>query len=310
MYKKLIALLLAFVVIAAACGSDEAAETGDDEGTATTEAVADDTATTEAMDDEGTATTEAMVDAACSDGLLHADGVLTAATGEPAFLPWIADDNPESGEGFESALVYALAGEMGLDVAWTRTEFTEAVANGGAGDYDFNIQQYSITPDRDEVVDFSDGYYEVEQAVIGAADSPAAGATSIADLKELNLGAQIATTSLDYIDQIIQPSSDAAVYDDNVAAKSAFDAGQVDAIVFDLPTAYYVTAAEIEDSQILGVLPRVGDDPDELGMLFETGNPLIPCVNAALATLRDNGTMAELEGTWLTQGGDLPTLTE
>ncbi len=279
MRKVLLTLLVALAMLATACGGsdDETASGGG-----------------EAVD--------------CDAPPLKTDGTLTVATGEPAFLPWIADDNPESGEGFESALVYALAAEMGIEnVTWTRTDFNGAVAPG-AKDYDFNIQQYSITPDRAEVVDFSDGYYEVEQAIIGSPDSAVASATSVADLKELRLGAAIATTSLDYLEEIVQPTTDAAVFDDNVAAKSAFDAGQIDGIVFDLPTAYYVTAVEIPDASILGLLPR-SSEPDELGMLFEKGSPLVSCVNKALATLKQNGTIAGLEDEWLASGGSIPTLT-
>ncbi len=278
MQKAILALFVALALFATACGSDdnESASGGDD-----------------AVN--------------CDAPPLTEDGTLTVATGEPAFLPWIADDNPESGEGFESALVYALAEEMGIEnVAWTRTSFDAAIAPGDKS-YDFNIQQFSITPDRLEVVDFSDGYYQVEQAIIGASDSAAASAESLADLAELKLGAAISTTSLDYIDGVIEPSSDAAVFNDNVAAKSAFDAGQVDGIVFDLPTAYYITAVEIPEASILGVLPRSGD-PEELGMLFAKGSPLVSCVNDALATLRDDGTIENLEEEWLNSGGSIPTL--
>ncbi len=238
------------------------------------------------------------------------------ATGEPAFPPWVSgfdedgNDDPTLGEGFEAALVYALAEELGVEnVEWTRTGFDEAVAPGPK-DYDFNIQQYGITPERDEVVDFSDGYYDVQQVVVAAEGSPIADATSVADLADFNLGAAIGTTSLDYIDEVIQPANEAAVFDDNAAAKAAFDAGQVDGIVFDLPTAYYITAVEIPNSTIVGVLPLAGTDPEQLGMLFEDGSPLVPCVNEALATLRDDGTLAALQEEWLSAGGDIPTLSE
>ena len=237
-------------------------------------------------------------------------GMLTVATGEPVFEPWMVDDDPSNGEGFEGALVAALADEMGFapdDVTFVRTGFDEAIAPG-TKDWDFNIQQYSISEARDEVVDFSDGYYEVEQAVVAAADSPAADATSVADLRDLQLGAAIGTTSLDYAELVIQPTSDVLVFDDNVAAKAAFDAGQVDALVFDLPTAYFITAVEIPDASIVGVLP-VADEPEELGLLFEEGNPLVECVNVALAALEADGTLDDLEEEWLNQGGDIPTLT-
>ena len=283
--KPMIALATVSLV-AAACGSDEAAETTED-----------------AADSEAT----------CDTLPLKTDGTLTVATGETVFPPWMgaADDDfddPSTGTGYEGALVFALADELGLgdSVEFMRTGFDEVIAPGDK-DWDFNIQQFSITDARDEVVDFSDGYYAIDQAIIGAADSPAASATSIADLQDVRIGAAIGTTSLDYAESVIDPSSDVQVYDDNSAAKAAFDAGQVDAIVFDVPTAYFVTAVEITDASIIGVLPAEGDQ-EELGMLFEEGSPLVPCVNTALAALADDGTLAELEEQWLNQGGDVPTL--
>ena len=244
------------------------------------------------------------------------EGTLTVATGETVYPPWMGAgeddfDDPTTGTGYEGALVFALAEELGFtadQVTFVRTGFDEVIAPGEK-DWDFNIQQYSITAERDEVVDFSDGYYQVEQAIIGRADGAAASAASIADLKSLRIGAAIGTTSLDYAESVIAPDADVQVYDDNAAAKAAFDADQVDAIVFDLPTAYYITAAEITDASIIGVLPRA-EEPEELGMLFEDGNPLAACVNEALATLRDDGTLESLEEEWLNQGGGIPTLSE
>ena len=272
--------MFAFAILAAACGSDteetEASAGGDDA-------------------------------ASCETLPLKTDGVLTVATGEPVFPPWMEDDDPSNGQGFESALVYALADELGIaDVTWVRTGFDEAIT-AGSKDYDFNIQQYSITEQREEVVDFSDGYYQVEQAIIGPEGSPAASAETVAELQDLRLGAAIGTTSLDYLESTIEPSTEAAVYDDNVAAKSAFDAGQIDGLVLDLPTAYYVTAVEIPDTSIIGVLPREGA-ADELGMLFEDGSDLVPCVNEALAALKDAGTIDALEDEWLNQGGSITSL--
>jgi polar amino acid transport system substrate-binding protein len=263
-------------------------------------------------EDSTSETTEAATSAegGCETLPLKADGTLTVATGEPAFEPWAVDDDPTNQQGYEVAVVYAVAEELGIaaeDVTWTRTGFDEAVAPGEK-DYDFNAQQYSITEERDEVVDFSDGYYTVEQAIVAAEDNDIANAESIEDLKSAQLGAAIGTTSLDYIENVIAPDSDPLVFDDNAAAKAAFDAGQVDGIVFDLPTAYYITAVEIEGSSIVGVLPQEGE-AEELGFLFEDGSPLVPCVNEALATLEENGTLADLEEEWLNQGGDIPTLT-
>jgi polar amino acid transport system substrate-binding protein len=287
-------------LVAFATASLVLAACGDDDGGAAV------TTTAEA------ATTTAAVGGECAKDQLavKTPGQLTVATGEPVFEPWMVDDDPTNGEGFESALVYALAAELGFadaEVSWVRTGFDEAIAPGSK-DYDFNIQQYSITEDRQQVVDFSDGYYQVEQALVARADSEVASAQSIEDLKDVRLGAAIGTTSLDYIEDVIQPSNRAAVYDDNAAAKAAFDARQVDGLVFDLPTAYFITAVEIPDASIVGVLPRAGDAPEELGMLFEKGSPLVPCVNQALAALRDGGTIEALEEEWLQQGGDIPSL--
>lgn len=285
----LLALIAALSLVAMACG-------GDDESAETTTTAADDSSESAAECDPANPPT-------------LEDGTLTVATGEPAFEPWVVDDDPTNGEGYEAAVVYAVAEQLGFaqeDVTWTRTGFDEAIAPGDK-DYDFNVQQYSITEERDEVVDFSDAYYEVEQAVVGAADGPLAGATSLADLKEAKLGAALGSTSLDYIEEYIQPTTAPQVFDDNAAAKAAFDAGQVDGLVFDLPTAYFITAVEIPDASIIGVLPQQGE-PEELGFLFVEDSPLTDCVNTALATLREDGTLADLEEQWLNQSGEIPTL--
>lgn len=312
--RSLAAGVLALSLVAAACGDDD--DTTADEPADTTADEPAEEPSEEPAEEPSTETTTATTEAAgeCNPLPLVQEGMLTVATGETVFPPWMGAgeddfDDPSTGTGYEGALVFALAEEMGFtadQVTFVRTGFDEVIAPGEK-DWDFNIQQYSITADRDEVVDFSDGYYTVDQAIIGAADSPAASATSIADLKPLRIGAAIGTTSLDYAESIIDPDGDVQVYDDNSAAKAAFDAGQVDAIVFDLPTAYYITAVEITDASIIGILPE-GDTPDELGMLFEEGNPLVPCVNAALQTLSDNGTLEALEQEWLAAGGDIPTL--
>ena len=282
-------VLASFLALVVACGDDQ-----EDNGPA-----ADDGADVTAAADT------------CDPLPTHEPGTLTVATGEPVFEPWMVDDDPTNAEGFESALVYELANELGIaadDVEWVRTGFDEAIAPGDKP-YDFNIQQYSITEERAEVVSFSIGYYQVEQALVAAPDSPVTGAGSLSDLQDDRLGAAIGTTSLDYVDEVIQPESEAQVYNDNAAAKLAFDAGQVDGLVFDLPTAYYITAVEIPDAEIVGVLPRIDeDDPHELGLLFEKDDPLVECINPALQALHDDGTVAALEEEWLAQGGEIPTL--
>ena len=236
---------------------------------------------------------------------------LKVATGEPAYPPYVIDEDPSNQMGFESAVVYAVAGQLGVEpgnVTWTGAGFDEAISPAPK-DYDFNIQQYTITAERDEVVDFSESYYSNEQAIIGLADSSIIGATSLADLQSARLGAQAATTSLTYIEENIKPDSQARVYGSNADAKAAFDAGQIDGLVVDLPTAYYITAVEITDASIIGVLPRLGGATDEFGMLFEEGSDLVPCVNLALQELKSTGSLEAIEDRWLNDGGGIPTLT-
>lgn len=238
-------------------------------------------------------------------------GVLTIATGEPVFPPWMIDDDPTNQQGFEGAVAYAIAEEMGFSpdqVKWVRTDFFEAISVGSK-DFDFNIQQYSITAERDEVVDFSEGYYTVQQALVAYGDSPVLAASTAADLKQYRLGAALGTTSLNYIEDVIEPDSPAAVYDTNADAKAALDAGQIDALVFDLPTAFYITAVEIPEASIVGVLEAPGGAPEEFGLLFEDGNPLVECVNVAIRALKADGTLAALEAEWLIGGSDLKVIT-
>ena len=251
--------------------------------------------------------------AGCDPLPLKTEGVLTVATGEPVYPPWmgVGDDNfdsLEAGTGYEGALVYALADELDLTVEWMRTGFDQAIAPG-AKDWDFNIQQFSITEDREKVVDFSDGYYSVDMALVAYPDNEAASATSLDDLKGLRIGAALGTTALTYVDDVIQPDNDAPVYDDNAALLASFDAGQLDAIVVDLPTAYYNTAVSIPDAVIVAVLPEAGAR-QELGMLFEDGSPLVACVNTALDTMRSNGSLDKFEEEYLQQGGSIPTLSK
>ena len=243
-------------------------------------------------------------------------GTLTVATGEPVFPPWmgVGDDNfdvPESQTGFEGALVYELADALGFSddqVTFVRTGFNEAIAVGPK-DWDFNIQQYSITAERDEVVDFSEPYYTTRQALVTLEDSEYADVTTIDELKSAKLGAAIGTTSLDFVEEVIQPDEEASVYDDNVDVEAAMNAGQIDALVVDVPTAYFVIAVQVEGAVIAGQFEAEAADPDNFGLLFADGNPLVECVNQALAGLRDDGTLQALEDEWLSQAGGIPTIT-
>ncbi len=263
----------------------------------------------------GTSTSETTTgtDASCAkeDLTLVTPGTLTIATGEPAFPPYVIDDDPTNKQGFEAAVAYAVAEKLGFadsEVTWIRTGFDDAIA-AGPKDFDFNLQQYSITADRDEVVDFSVPYYVTNQALIAYADSPAIDAASVADLKGLKLGAQIGTTSLAYIEDVIAPDTAASVFDTNVDAKSALDAGQVDAIVTDLPTAFYITAVEIPEASIVGVFEVSEDQADNFGLLLADGSPLKACLDSALEALRADGTLQALADEWMVQGSDLKTIT-
>ena len=238
-------------------------------------------------------------------------GKLTIATGTPAFEPWVVGDAPESGEGFEAAVAYAVAGELGFtneNIVWVRTGFDEAI-QPGAKNFDFNLQQYSITEERKATVSFSDPYYSTNQAVVGFADSPVASATKLSELKELKFGAQSGTTSLDFINNVIKPTNEPFVYDDNAGAKAALEAKQIDAIVVDLPTAFYISAVEIEGSKVIGQFP-LSDAvaADNFGLLFDKDNKLVDCVNTALGALKESGKLAEIEKTWLADKTNAPVI--
>ena len=180
----------------------------------------------------------------CTTGKTLAEGKLTIGTGNPAFSPWVENDAPESAEGFEAAVAYAVATQLGFsteNVAWVRTSFDEAI-QPGAKNFDFNLQQYSITDERKQTVSFSDPYYTTNQAIVGYADSAAASATTVAELQGLKFGVQSGTTSLGFLNTVVMPTNEPFVYDDNAAAKAALEAKQIDAIVVDLPTAFYISA--------------------------------------------------------------------
>ena len=229
-----------------------------------------------------------------------APGTLTIGTDSPAYPPYFVDDDPSNGEGFESAVAYAVAEGLGFApdaVTWTVVPFNTSYAPGDKN-FDFDVNQISITPERAEVVDFSDGYYTVNQAVIALKDSPIAGATGIADLKGANLGAQVGTTSLDFIESVVQPTNKAQVFNDTNDAKSAMNNGQIDGLVVDLPTAYYITAVEIPEAKIVGQFPAQ-EGGEQFGLLFQKGNPLVACVNQVLADLTASGELQAIQDQWL-----------
>ncbi|QWC86287.1 transporter substrate-binding domain-containing protein [Nocardioidaceae bacterium] len=236
-------------------------------------------------------------------------GTLTVGTDSPAYEPWFADNDPTNGEGFESAVAYAVAEELGYargEVEWVTVPFNNSYAPGPKR-FDFDINQISITPARAEVVDFSEPYYVASQGLIALEDSPVADATSIEDLQEFTLGAQTGTTSLTAIREQVQPSTDPLVFEDTNSAKQALLNGQVDAVVADLPTAFYITAVEIPRATIVGQFEDEAN-ADAFGMLFEKGSTLVPCVDEALATLEQDGTLDDIEQQWLSDVVDVPVL--
>jgi len=251
--------------------------------------------------------------AACSSGSVAGDtiteGKLTIGTGNPAYSPWVLDDAPESGEGFESAVAYAVAEKLGFakeDVIWVRTTFDEAIAPG-VKNFDFNLQQYSIIEERRANIDFSTPYYETAQVVVTVAGSPAAGATSIADLQGYLIGAATGTTSFNAIDSVIKPTQAALAFNSNDDAKAALTNGQVDAIVLDLPTALYASCCELDGGTIIGQLPTA-DKGDQFGLVLDKGSKLTAAVSKALDDLRADGTLAALEAQWLTADAGVPVL--
>ncbi|MFG1654157.1 transporter substrate-binding domain-containing protein [Micromonospora sp. NPDC049275] len=229
-------------------------------------------------------------------------GKLTIATDQPAYEPWFRKDKPDSGEGFEAAVAYAVAEKLGYarsDVTWTRVKFDTAIAPGPKN-FDFDINQFSVTEERKQAVDFSAPYYLVRQTVIALKSSKIAGKTSLADLRGAKLGAQVGTTSYQAITDVLKPTAKPQVYNSNDDAKKALQNGQIDGLVVDLPTAFYITGAEITDAVIVGQVPQVGV-PEAFGLLLDKNSPLTRCVSGAVGQLSEAGTLTELERKWLTQ---------
>jgi polar amino acid transport system substrate-binding protein len=297
-------------LVLAACGDDETEEPAAEEPTATATAETAEPSATESEPATATATETAAAGGAaeCAAGNTITDGVLTIATGEPAFPPYVIDDAPESGEGFEAAVAMAVAREMGFEgdaVTWVRTGFDAAIAPGPK-DFDFNLQQFTITEERASVVDFSEGYYAAPQAVFGLADSAAASAATIADLKPLKFGVAAGTTSITYVEETIQPDQELFIFPDNAAAKTALESGQIDAIVSDLPTALYITAVEIEGTKVFGQIE--GSGTDEFGMLLAKDSPLTECVNLALEALKASGELDTITLEWMSEYTEAPII--
>ncbi len=244
------------------------------------------------------------------DSRLHTPGKLTVATGEPVYPPWMMDDNPESGVGFENGLVYALAEELGFareDVLWVRQTFDQGITPGDKP-YDFNIQQYSISEERRKFVGFSDVYYEPEKAVIALPGSEISTAKSFDDLRKVRWGATIGTVELDYIENIIGVS-DVAVYSDNASTFQALLSNQIDATVIGLPTALFVTAVQVPEATVAAILPHDSNDLG-FGFVFEKDSPLIDWINTGLNAVISKGIVAELTAEFLIGDDAIPEISE
>jgi polar amino acid transport system substrate-binding protein len=284
--RKLLAFLAVSAIVFAACAEDEPAISGT--GTATGGGGA-------------TAPATAADCAAANESTFESPGSLTVGTDFGfMFPPWILKNDPTAGKGFEAAMAYEVAERMGFDasqVEWVDVPFNKSYAPGEK-DFDFDINNISVTEERDQAVDFSDGYYDLTQALVVLKGSPFERATTLAELGDAVYGAQIGTTSLDFINTVIMPTQPAKVYDTTGDAKTALRNGDVDGLVLDLPTAYYEAniSPQSDIQELVGQFPSTGE---HLGMLFEEGSPLVGCVNLALAEMSEDGTLEQLQTKWL-----------
>lgn len=248
----------------------------------------------------------------CAEGKTLAEGKLTVATGNPAYFPWVIDDKPESGQGFEAAVAYAVAEKMGFareNVVWVRSSFDEAI-QPGEKNFDFNLQQFSITPERDKVVDFSVPYYSAAMAVLVRKATVESGVKPEMDaLRKLKWGVVAATTALPVVTELIKPESDPLLYDDNANVTEAMKSNQIDAAIFDLPTALYLAAVVLDDGVVLGQFPADrAENPDQFGLLMADGSKLKPCVDEALEAAKADGTLERIEAEWLQQATSVPVI--
>ena len=251
--------------------------------------------------------TSASASCAKADLATVTEGKLTIATGEPAYYPWIIDDAPETGNGFEGAVAYAVAKQLGFDAAdvvWVRTTFDSAVTPGEKN-FDFNLQQFSITEERKAAVDFSSPYYTAPQAIVSYKGSKIAGKTTLAELKGAKLGAAVGTTSLDAISN--QIGATPQVFNDNAAGVSALKNKQIDGLVVDLPTAFYLSGVEVPNGLIVGQLPSTGAG-DQFGLLLSKGSKLTSCVTGAVDAITADGTLAAITDKWLANDAGAPVL--
>ncbi len=285
----LLALLAATaMLILAGCGDDDSGGSTDGSGT-TAAAVSLDECTPDSLE-------------------TLSSGTLTVATDSPAFPPYFEDDDPSNGQGYESAVAYAIADKLGYaegDVKWVVEPFNSSY-RPGPKDFDFDVNQISITPKRAQAVDFSSPYYTADQALVALKGSGFENATSLADFADASIGVQIGTTSLEAVEATIQPSSEPRVFDTSNDVVSALKQGQVDAIVVDVPTAFFLTAVQVPKGEIVGQFPAPGGD--EWGALLAKDSPLTACVSAAVDELESTGELEELNQRWIKDVAQAPVL--
>lgn len=270
-------------------------------------------ATACAPQEDGTTASASKSPASCTKDKLNlkTPGKLTIATDKPAFEPWFKNDDPKNGEGFESAVAYAVAERLGFtkdEVTWTVESFESSYAPG-AKKFDFDINQISVTPAREKAVTFSTGYYDVQQGVVALKGTGYADATSIAELKKARIAVQVGTTAFQAVQKQIQPDTQPKVFNTQIDAVNALKNKQADVLLLDLPTAFYVTAAQVEDSKIVGQLPQAqGAQTEHFGLLLERGNPLVGCLDKAIGELKSSGELAKVQERWLTSSAGAPVL--
>jgi polar amino acid transport system substrate-binding protein len=236
------------------------------------------------------------------DPPLFEKGRLTVATDKPAYAPWFKG-SPKDYSGYEGDVASEIAERMDLPIKWTVEPFNKSYAPG-AKDFDFDINQITITKEREQAVDFSNGYFDNAQGVLVMKDSPAAEAKSLSDLKDFTIGAQVGTTALDFVNETVKPTEDPKIYDTTNDAKSALESGQIDVFVTDVVATVFMRDFQIDGSTVIGEYPR----NEQFGMLFEQGNPLVGCVNQVLGEMKNDGTLEKLQKKHLQQYLDVPTL--
>lgn len=238
-------------------------------------------------------------------------GLLTIGVDDPLYAPWfVGNNNPESHKGFEDTVAFAVAHQLGYansKIRFTRVQFNQAI-QPGPKPFDFDIDEFSITAQRKHFVDFSAPYYNVAQAIVALKSSKIVKAHTLAALRGFKFGAQVGTTSYNAIVDQIKPTQSVSVYNSTNDAKAALEDGQIDAIVTDLPTAFYIASAQIPNSTVIGQLPQTGGKPQQFGLLLDKGSPLTACVSKAVNALRANGMLARLQQVWLSQVVRAPVL--